>query len=489
MVREEQNIKRLWFIWISLLYLSFAACDEENLNITEPEKEGTRIVILYTNDEHGWMETNENSGGAAGLMGLWRQQEGYSENGPYLILSGGDMWTGPAISTWFKGESMVDVMNGMQYDAAAIGNHEFDFKIEGLEDRIEESNFPLLSANIREKATGIIPDFAIPYTLKEIDGVMIGLIGLTTTSTPLTTFPTHVADYDFISYNTALNEIVPQAKEDGAELLIIIGHICGNEMQALIPTAVQLGISVIGGGHCNELIGGLEDGITLIEGGSRMESYAKVEIWFDDINNKVNAMIPSVHYNTGGDPDPQVESIVSFWKTQMNVSLSEVIGYANPEIGRRSDEMYNMITDSWLITLQSADVSLTNTGGIRQSIPSGEITLATIVGLLPFENTIVQLELTGQQLVDGIDNLVMGGMTTINGYRLSDGTPIQMDTTYSVLTTDYLYARPDYSFQYNDPDPYQTAIHYRQPVIDWIRSLDTSPGNPLNDYLDYNPRR
>jgi len=488
MVREKQNIKRLWFIWICLFYLLFAACDE-NLNITEPNKEGTRIVILYTNDEHGWMEATESSGGAAGLMGLWREQEGYSENGPYLILSGGDMWTGPAISTWFKGESMVDVMNGMQYDAAAIGNHEFDFKIEGLEDRIDESNFPLLSANIREKGTGLIPDFAIPYALKEIDGVMIGLIGLTTTSTPLTTFPTHVTDYDFISYNTALNEIVPQAKEDGAELLIILGHICGNEMRALKQTAIQLGISVIGGGHCNELISSLEDGIAFIQGGSHMQNYAKVEIWFDDINNKVNAMIPSVHNNTGGDPDPQIESIVSFWETQMNVSLSEVIGYANPEIGRRSDEMYNMITDSWLITLPSADVSLTNTGGIRQSIPSGEITLATIVGLLPFENTIVQLELTGQQLVDGIDDLVMGGMTTINGYRLSDGTTIQMNTTYNVLTTDYLYARPDYSFQYNDPDPYLTAIHYRQPVIDWIRSLDTSPNNPLNNYLDYNPRR
>jgi len=488
MVREKQNIKRLWFIWICLFYLLFAACDE-NLNITEPNKEGTRIVILYTNDEHGWMEATESSGGAAGLMGLWREQEGYSENGPYLILSGGDMWTGPAISTWFKGESMVDVMNGMQYDAAAIGNHEFDFKIEGLADRIDESNFPLLSANIREKGTGLIPDFAIPYALKEIDGVMIGLIGLTTTSTPLTTFPTHVTDYDFISYNTALNEIVPQAKEDGAELLIILGHICGNEMRALKQTAIQLGISVIGGGHCNELISSLEDGIAFIQGGSHMQNYAKVEIWFDDINNKVNAMIPSVHNNTGGDPDPQIESIVSFWETQMNVSLSEVIGYANPEIGRRSDEMYNMITDSWLITLPSADVSLTNTGGIRQSIPSGEITLATIVGLLPFENTIVQVELTGQQLVDGIDDLVMGGMTTINGYRLSDGTTIQMNTTYNVLTTDYLYARPDYSFQYNDPDPYLTAIHYRQPVIDWIRSLDTSPNNPLNNYLDYNPRR
>jgi len=246
---------------------------------------------------------------------------------------------------------------------------------------------------------------------------------------------------------------------------------------------------MIGGGHCNEFVGNVVSGVAIIEGGSHMESYAKLEIYFDTETDQVVSMTPSVHYNSGGIPDAQIATIVEYWETQMNDTLSYVIGYAGQEIGDRSNEMYNMITDSWLTTFPSADISLTNIGGIRQSIPSGDITLATLVGVLPFENTIVELELTGQQLMDGIFNLVVGGMTTINGFRLSNGASIHPDSTYIVLTTDYLYSRPDYHFQYDDPDPYRTGVHYRQPVIDWIVSLNTSATDPLNNYLDSNPRR
>ena len=80
-------------------------------------------------------------------------------------------------------------------------------------------------------------------------------------------------------------------------------------------------------------------------------------------------------------------------------------------------------------------------------------------------------------------------MTTIDGYFLSDGTAIHSDSIYQVLTTDYLYSRDDLNFSMYDPDPYNTSIHYRQPVIDWIQSLQTSSTDPLNNYLDNIPRR
>src|SRR5690606_9568257 len=75
------------------------------------------ITIFYTNDEHGWMEGMAEGEGAASMLANW-QEAGYDPDGPYLALSGGDMWTGPAISTWFEGEGMVEVMNGMGYAAA-----------------------------------------------------------------------------------------------------------------------------------------------------------------------------------------------------------------------------------------------------------------------------------------------------------------------------------------------------------------------------------
>ncbi len=118
-----------------------------------------------------------------------------------------------------------------------------------------------------------------------------------------------------------------------------------------------------------------------------------------------------------------------------------------------------------------------------------EITLATMVGVLPFENPIVELELTGMQVIDCAGDLVVGGMTTIEGYFHSDGSPLVADSIYHVLTIDYLYARTDYNFSLYDPTPYNTAIHYRQPVIDWIESLNTSSSDPLNNYLDHTPRQ
>src|SRR3972149_11171560 len=97
-----------------------------------------QLTVLYTNDEDGWMEGVAKGRGAANLLGLGREKEGYTPDGPYLILSGGDNWTGPAISTWFQGLGMVEVMNAMGYAASAIGNHEFDFGLDILKTRISE---------------------------------------------------------------------------------------------------------------------------------------------------------------------------------------------------------------------------------------------------------------------------------------------------------------------------------------------------------------
>jgi 2',3'-cyclic-nucleotide 2'-phosphodiesterase (5'-nucleotidase family) len=471
-----------------ILILIFFSCKVKNTAPVNNNELFNQIIILYTNDEHGWMEPTDTHGGAAGMMGLWKSNEGYTEDGPFLILSGGDTWTGPAISTWTRGESMIEVMKTMDYDAAAIGNHEFDFGIEALNQRITQANFPFFSANIREKGTGAVPYFVIPYIVKEVNGIQVGLIGLTSTSTPLSTFPDHVKDLDFISYDMALMEIVPQVKGEGAELLIVVGHTCYSEMLELVQTAADLEIAVIGGGHCHELLAENQNGVAIVQAGSNMMFYAKIDISFDTNTDTINNMNISTHENIGGTPDPEVGAIVSYWQNEVNQTLSRVIGYTAQNIPRDSHAMFNMVTDSWLYNFPSADISLTNMGGIRQDIPAGDITFGTIVSVLPFENNILEVDLTGAQLVECISDLVVGGMTTIGGYQLSDGTPINPGTIYKVLTLDYLYSRPDYCFQYYDVSPYNTSVHYRQPVIDWITSLNTSASNPLDNYLDHTAR-
>jgi 5'-nucleotidase/UDP-sugar diphosphatase len=504
----------LWSILILVLILT--ACVKDQPTVTAPtELEPTdtppsittaaepapptpttatlrHLTILYTNDEHGWMEATEESGGAAGLMGLWREQEGYTDSGPFLILSGGDMWTGPAISTWFDGESMAEVMNAIGYDAAAIGNHEFDFGLAELRERAAQSEFPFLSANIRDKETGALVDISLPYVIQDVNGVQVGLIGLTTIETPQTTMPDNVAAFDFIPYQEALEEVVPLAREEGAELLVVVGHICADELRELAPTAAALGVAVVTGGHCNERMSTVVDGVALIEGGAHMEAYAKVDLTFDTATDTVLSVKPSTHENSGGAADSEIAALVAGWRVEADEALEHVIGYVDKEIGQRSNAMFNMVTDAWLAAYPAADIAMTNRGGFRQPIPAGEITLATIVGVLPFNNVLVDVELTGAQLIENIQccRPVVGGMDTMGRYELANGTPIGPDTTYHVLVNDFMYAGgDDFIFDDQDPDAYNTAIDWRQPVIDWIISLNTSPDNPLDGYLDNVPRQ
>lgn len=474
-------------IMIPLLIL-LVSCDlfEKSENNSDPQEHN--LTILYTNDEHGWMEESESTEGAAKMVGVWKEREGYTEDGPFLILSGGDNWTGPAISTWFKGKSMVEVMNAMNYDASAIGNHEFDFKIDELIDRINEADFPYLSSNITDES-GNVPDYIQPFVVKEVNSIKVGIIGLTTTTTPNSTFPDNVRNLRFSEYDDALTATVPLVKDAGAELLVVIAHICQYEMEQLVPTLVDLGISIIGGGHCNELIAKQMDGVLLIEGGAHLRSYAKVALTFDTKNDTIMNYALGTYSNSGGVEDSEVGNVVSTWEAMVDQELAVVVGYTEYGINRYSVMMYNMITDSWLAAYPNADISITNSGGIRQSIPAGDITKEVIVGVLPFDNNIIELELTGDEIKYCIGNNIFGGMFYYNGeYYHPDSTLLVSDSTYRVLTTDYLYIRSDSPFPQFDNDPYYTGMNYHQPTLDYIESFETGPNNPLENHIDPYPR-
>jgi 2',3'-cyclic-nucleotide 2'-phosphodiesterase (5'-nucleotidase family) len=446
-----------------------------------------QLTILYTNDEHGWMEGVEAGEGAANLINRWRDVEGYTPDGPFLILSGGDMWTGPAISTWFEGQSMAQVMNEMGYAAAAVGNHEFDFGLDALQARSEESNFPFLSANIRYKSNGETPtDLGIePYSIVEAGGIQVGIIGLTTTSTPFTTNPVNVIEFDFLDYETALREVVPQVQEAGAELILVPGHICHEELVTLAEAVGDLGVHMLGGGHCNELFAEEVNGIVILEGGYHFTSYARATFEFDTATDSVVSADYAINFNTGSTADSQVDDVVMMWREEADVELDQVIGYTEAGIPRRGPEMENLITASWLANYP-ADVAVTNLGGIRTDILAGEITLGDIIGVMPFNNIIVELELTGEELFTLIErnNLATAGVYRIgvNWHLTTTDEQVLRDDTYRVLVNDFMYAGGDgLSFlAVFDPEAYNTAIEWRQPVIDWILAQESTPDNPID---------
>lgn len=463
----------------------------ETPTAVSPQTQSQTLTILYTNDEHGWMEGITPEQSAAHLMGVWRAEHGYQPDGPFLLLSGGDMWTGPAISTWFNGEGMVEVMNSMGYSAAAVGNHEFDFGLDALRQRAAEANFPFLSANIRRLSDGAVPtDLGIrPYALHTVENVTIGLVGLTTRLTPTTTNPTNIVEFEFIDYEAALRDVVPEVRAAGADLIFVPGHICRDELFALATAVSDLDIQLFGGGHCNELFADTQAEAVLLSGGSSLSAYAFAT--FEIANSgEISLTDYGTRANLGGAPDPVVQTAVFKWQATTRDELNVVIGHTERGLERRSPAMQQLLTESWLLAYP-ADVAISNLGGFRAPLPAGEITLADIVTVLPFDNAIIDVTVTGDQLLRllGIAyNEAIGGVRLEGAEWVLNRTnePIDPAATYQLLVNNFMYAGGDgYELLAEfDPDAYDTGIDWRQPVIDWLIDQPSSPDAPLDDAID-----
>ena len=445
-----------------------------------------RLTILYTNDEHGWMEGYQNTDGAAGIAGLWRERERLGDEQHVIALSGGDMWTGPALSTVWEGESMTEVMNAIGYRATAIGNHDFDFGLEVLEERNRQADFPLLSANIRESDTGKIPEFALPYLVTEINGVQLGLIGLTTTEAAVDTQPSHVRNIDFLPYRDVLPGVAAMARADGAELLMIIGHLCASETQALAPVAAEHGIFLLGGGHCHEEINEIVDEAHLFESGFFNRGYVRIELLFDTEADKIREMKTTFVRNTAGLKDPEIVQLIESWRAKTDPALWKPIGYAESSIDRKSQGMADLLLEPWLAAWPNADVALASSRYVQQDLYPGDINPATIIGLLSTTNELVEVELFGSELVETIERHqpLASGIVEEEGAWMIGGEALDPDARYKVLVPEALYwGGWYYEFFKFDPEPTFTGIDWRQPALDWIREAGSSPDNPINDLL------
>ncbi len=495
-VREKILQNSLLLIVILLLSACSPPATVTPLAETESSPAGDEdqidIFIFYTNDEHGWMEGVDEGRGAAELTGLW-DTEDIGEEDIVLVFSGGDNWTGPAISTWTQGESMIEVMNAMGYDASTIGNHEFDFGVDVLKTRLEEASFPYLSANLRYKSNNQVPtDLGVePYTIIDEAGVQIGVIGLSNTITPEITMATHVANFEFAEYEETLREYVPLMRDEGADLIFLVSHLCSDELSQLSRKVSDLEISFMGGGHCHEQYARQSADTVIVSGGSNLQSYAVAKFVVDLSQEEVVSSEARVKNNTGGDQDAVVAEAISRWKAITDAELETEIGYLENEVPRESKAMENLITASWLAGYPSADIALTNQGGIRDRLPAGPVTLSSIISVMPFDNVLVDISLTGEQflqILEGRTDLpVLGGIYQRGAEWILEqtGEPIQADQTYSILTTDFLYyGGSGYDFARYDADAYNTSIDWRQPIIDWIVDQGSSEENPLDQAID-----
>lgn len=444
--------------------------------------ENRTLVIIHTNDLHGRLRPHMNKrisrdkpvGGmpyiASIINNIRRQHPGKT-----LLLDGGDVAQGSPVSNKFKGVSAIEAMNALHYDAATVGNHEFDWEISGLLKMMAKSNFPWLGANIiRTRYPRLLMRGLKPYVIKEVNGVRVGILGLTTPDTPTTTGGQKLGSIKFASPKKTALKYIPEMKRKGASLIVVLSHLgIGDD----IKLAERVGsIDVIVGAHSHSAMKYPKKvrNTIIVQAGAYGSYVGVLKLKISPKTKMIKsytakgALIPVTHDNVK--PDPEVMKIVQKYGRIIDKEMGEVVGVAAGDIekkkkrGRTDTCLGNLITDA-MRDYTGADAAILNFGGIRANIYKGNITLETLHTVLPFKNMVVGMDIPGKNLKDVLERRVWGGgvaqvsgleykldLTKKIGQRVSDlkinGKPYQTDKIYRLATVDFLLSGGDkYKFK------------------------------------------
>ncbi len=451
------------------------------------------IRVLTTGDNHGWImpQTSDNQviGGTAQMLSFWRKHEGYRPN-KFLVISTGDNATGPDISTAFRGDPAIAVMNLMGYDVSAIGNHEFDFTVDKLLEWGKAAKFPFVVSNLTNK-DGSQVSFALPYVMNTEQGVRIAIIGLTTMDLPKST--NNAKPYTLLTYADALKKTVKSARDAGAQVVVVAAHVPQDELVKLADDVKSLNIPLMIGGHSHEIAGRKVGDTWVVNSGLWWNYYTRVDMDYDMKTGKTVVLSSKQVFLSQQKPstDRAVQREVDNWKKKMNTEFGAVVGYTSSGL-TRIPALYNMVADTYVAFDPGADFAILNYGSLRQDWPAGQITKGTVLSLMPFTNTLLKIKITGSQLVDFMTksgNMGMSGLRKDGGKIVvaRTGTALEADKLYSVVMPNFIYETTD-SLLSADPNPTKLNDDWRAPVYQWLEKNPTTKDKPLESIVDAKPR-
>ncbi|MGQ0506082.1 MAG: bifunctional metallophosphatase/5'-nucleotidase [Myxococcaceae bacterium] len=495
-----------------------------------------RITLVGTNDLHGWLfpRSFELTNGATLEEGGLATLGGYLANiradnpGGVLLLDGGDLFQGTLAANLTEGSAVIDAYNKLGYQAAAVGNHEFDYGPTGpisvaragddpfgaLKARIVQAKFPLLAVNVYDAASGQRPAWLgnDGTHLFEVKGIKVGVIGLITPQTPQVTSPVNVATLRFGNLVPEAIAAAKRVREKGADVVIAVAHAggkCGKwdnpndlstcdakhgeifELLAALPPGT---LDAVVAGHTHAAMGHFVNGVPVIETWGYGRALGLIELFVDPQTQrvlpaltkiqpviplcaKVDELTQSCDEKTLETQATAVRPVVATFKGRPVVPDKEVAKLLIParervakeqtrklgvtlkeRLGRKSDAespLGSFLADS-LREMERADVSLMNSGGLREDLIPGELTYGQVYEVLPFDNTVASLTLTGEELKrllfaayggrKGVFQLSgmkitlsrCAGQGRLRAYTLADGKPLLPAQKYKVVLPDFL---------------------------------------------------
>lgn len=453
-----------------------ASCATTGPRPTAPRAAGEACARIFsTNDTHGRLLPAEQPfsqgrlvGGSAAMAGYVARARAETPGCPLFVVSGGDIMQGTLISNLTDGVSTIAAFDAIGYDVAAIGNHEFDWGVDVLRSRIAEARFAMLGANIYVKGTDRHPEWARPWTIVERDGVRIGFVGMTTRSTPWTTRPSNVADYEFRPISEALDRYVPEVLAEGVDFVVAVMHegaFCqevgtceGEALAELARATARFDYAVTG--HTHSRVETTVRGVPVVQSFSNSTAFGLGRL-DRDADGRVRARLIEVRtaYADEVDPDSAVAALVDSYLEKVGDRLTRVVTELAREAPkpRRGDFPLGRLIADAQRSATGARIALMNNGGIRRPLPAGPITYADLFELQPFGNRLVTLTVTGDVILRALEHALdergtdaqVSGLrvfydpdardgSQILGAELDDGTPLDPAATYTVAVNDFM---------------------------------------------------
>lgn len=498
-----------------LLALPFWACAKD-------------VTLIYTNDLHAHVEPykvpwiadgKRDVGGWANITTLVKEEKTKSK--ATWFFDAGDYFTGPYISSLTKGKAIIDIMNTMSFDAVTIGNHEFDHGWDNTLLQLSQAKFPVVQGNIfYQNSNKLFWDK--PYTIVEKDGVKIGVIGLhgvfAFNDTVSAATRVGIEARDEIKWlQSYLDEL--KGKVDLTVLLVHEGtparqsSMGGTDVRRAldkdIQTASQVkGLDILITGHAH--VGTPEPikvGKTLIlstdsggiDVGKLVLDYTKPHQF------TMKKFELKTIYADEWKPDPQTKRVIDGWNKKLDEEVQKTVAQSPVELTRaygESASLGNLAADALLVAAgKNTQLALTNSGGIRNEIPSGTITIGGVISTFPFPNELATMDLTGKQLrtlMEHAASLSNGVLQVSKGVEMKydsskpigqrvvsftlNGKPIEDATVYHIATQSFLADGGDGFTTFTEGKTRNTTGGYyvSNAVIDYFKAGNTITDEQLN---------
>ena len=408
---------------------------------TKSEEKDT--VILHTNDVHGRIVEEKGVIGDAKLATVIEQERAKS-NQTTLVVDAGDAFQGLPISNSTKGEARAEILNQMQYDAMAVGNHEFDFGLDEVKKYKEILKFPLLSSNTYVNGARLFEASTIVDKDKTVEGDEFVVIGVTTPETATKTHPKNIKGVTFTDpiseVNKVIEEVQAKARAEGKDYkhYVVLAHLGvdtttpvewrGSTLAEALSKNPRLKgkrVTVIDGHSHTVASTTYGDNVTYNQTGSYLHNVGKVIY-------KSRQLLGNPTLIAAADAkkltaNPTVEKLVKDIKQKYDAENAvEVVSNSPVELNGdrenvrvRETNLGNVVADSLYQYGQTGfshptDIAVTNGGGLRETIAKGKpITKGNVIAVLPFGNTISQIQVTGQQVLDMFEKS-LGSILQVN---------------------------------------------------------------------------